>query len=57
MHYDGPDRRHTFEHMARKPKIVHEVFADDLKPIHLRIVLHQVREMLVAQTNAQTKIR
>jgi hypothetical protein len=57
VHYYGSDGRHALQHMTRIAEVIHEILADDFKPIHLRVVLHQVRKVLIAQTNAQTEIR
>ena len=56
MHYDRPDRCKMFQDVTRIAEIIHEVLADDFKPIHVWIVSHQVREMLISQPNAQAKL-
>src|SRR5215213_2055814 len=56
MHHDGPDGSHALQHVTRIAEIVHEILTDDFKPIHLRIVSHQVRKVLITQTNALAEI-
>jgi uncharacterized protein (UPF0147 family) len=41
--------------VTRIAKVIHEILTDDFKPLNLRVVAHQIRKVLVTQTNAQAK--
>src|SRR6185503_817725 len=56
MHYYGADGRQVFEHVACVAVVVDEVLADDLEPVHFRVMIHQVGEVLVAQTDPQAEV-
>lgn len=56
MHHDGITLGKLVEDMTRPPARVHEVLGNDFKPVHVRLMLKQVRKMDRAQADPKSKI-
>ena len=56
VHDDGVALGDLFEDVARPAAGVHEVFGDDLEPVHRRVVVEDVRKVDGAQADAEAEV-